>query len=1245
MSLNHIVSSPQNPIVAQTELPGLDLPLLYYSGGVWTRIPPSQCSGCAKASGAGNHKVWEHVSIAGHQKAICAEFQSGGNNLEMQRRCQALTSNIHLVCNGVVDPEITDGSAHPYPLSFLRGHYRLVSVTAGGYSVTLQWNTAHGGQSPKAIFHNDDNWIEELVDGVPTMVNHPIARYECFPLPCVMKMYESSVMSDHAGWIAYAIDADDDIQDGDTFVVHLATPIGDLAMDLRPDEEYEAEVYPLVDFHMYLSNNYEPWVEPRNTYYLNVIPATYTVESPAQELYALVSKRIYRAGDPYVRVYRTIGGVRSLHAAWAALVHVEHLSNNYSFRTVLDLTTASAGDLTGVTQVDVEVLVEDATNIEAIAVPGRCFNVRKDYTLSHWNYLTVWDNHYCAVAELLRDETGGMEALNLFNCQCCNTRCGRWKPDEAEAPNITPDYATQILQDHPWYSTLQPGDPEAVPTYDRAGCPSIKSNLSALNLVTQIGVHETHDFQSFSGGLTGRTIIAHGGGNETVEPIVGNEWMLQNATKTNIEFADDTSYPELGPMAMGSVYFPQTGNGETANDVNDLGQVVRSRSMLAPGVCEDKYDGTRTGDYLYQRTKANYEVHIPVLDADASEHARNNGITVQRGWFDANGAATTEGLAVYHVKIHQTEGVLFDRATTEPTVESVTTVSTYSTSFSSGLLTMVLKPKSVTYTSIVDGNDVAADIMTGGNVELPECFRDANWTTGTVSGHRHDCVEVGHAIVFTDAKFDGTPLEGKKFLVERARAYGRSDVLQCGFTESSGNLGTDLVLFDERFTDVQTGVPAGLVDYYQWSDEIRVIDENGAIADEIAAHGQSWFDGVTYGVSRKPIAYPGTLAIKTATPNDGLADRTVDATIFAADGTYLLDDDVAAGDCIIVRGTFFSRVSQKSIYEIDNIRDTIDRSLADYGVMYGSANVGAYANYPLSMYFAKVMTYKYEGGDPRENASYNIAYTHEDQGAKTASTMTGGLDITAGALLFSRQFELDIKMAPYRWQKADRQMADATLAGSALGNITPSTFTSTKQETKIFEIASQNDKGLVPGDYSWSPYIAYQVGSKWYIPAIKTLENNTSTSNIALALAGLKLDDSDHWQLDFLYRQTTGTSHASGVEQYTDMSGWVQAYLENRNNYMALVALGLPPDGLDFTSGTVEELMDQLQDLIVQDELTYTQYMGAYYMTGGKVTTFNWSYTAFGVEDVHGKLVTSNMTLAARNRVNNRPIPRPLCFA
>lgn len=246
------------------------------------------------------------------------------------------------------------------------------------------------------------------------------------------------------------------------------------------------------------------------------------------------------------------------------------------------------------------------------------------------------------------------------------------------------------------------------------------------------------------------------------------------------------------------------------------------------------------------------------------------------------------------------------------------------------------------------------------------------------------------------------------------------------------------------------------------------------------------------------------------------------------------------------------------------------------------------------------------------------------------------VSLTPNTIRLESKMALGFVRTPFRMPELDRDFMDD--AGSGLEGATIEMKAPTlMKEEKGFFWGWDTDK---PAGYVQLVSFFVPSEGKTWIKANWT-GSQSNTASVTLALIGIR-EINDAAVARILYVSNSGTSATQDTPVNIDAQGFVEAYLDNRANYMAFEWIVLPPINVDLVGN--EDIADDLADLHdawldISGGVSYSEYGGVKYAFGNVTwDDYYWSDPTIYEMEIR---YTGDFTLPSRARlVPQGTIPR-----
>jgi len=851
-----------------TEFDGLPVPGA--SVFPFARVLPDQCQGCPRSA---DHKVFSAVGINANPTRTQQEALIEHSNQITRHvmKLQSIVQQMNLGSAGMVNYSALTIGGQNMLSAFTYGVTAVSSTT-----VTCQFRT--GDTDPRAIPYQYPN--PDYVDPVTTPTEPAtLTKYEAMQARGIIKFNDPSSLRNWAGWIFknVTVGSGFSASNGDTFTITFEDEDLDMSLALTKSPTTSGSDI-TVTIYQWPVTNAEPWAYQRL-------------------IYPMFAKETTKKITPYSGVI-SLSSQRIVYGSFSA-VDQDGNALSLSGRVLVNHTGSSLNlvgyDLTGITSIVMTYMLEssDETGVTASG-QDRC----KHCT---WDPSGSWADDgefYCAKREELHDlGASGDAILGNFVDDCY--QWGTCPYFEEDSPSNPMEAIEALVVSYPYLERTPLG---GTLTMSRIGCPSMISLVDGI-IGTPSGQHET------------RNLSGSGGWNR-VESVSGTLYrdrglqvLRQAADRSVPYFLNTSTWPELGPGGGNmsgrlDEYGATVGASMSAEKLIERSQIVSRDVDVKIGATGLVIDG---GFGRRQRFRSG-EIWIPDIPLDTT--SVRNGHTIERGYWDDEFNACSEGSESYRIKITLADPYWAKYGGTVTTVKA--RAGLFFGSPYGSIVGLYLEHKTIT--SMIDVPDPGGDPgdmmeisetwaqgMT--NVAGPEIFRVWNYDNDdSIQGPGKNYVKAGHCI----------EVGGHKLWITTA-APCASASYKGSWNPANTTPGSDAVELAWYEANVRPTDSAGIAwpighgpgntdnggaYLTHWADRLDYIGINDP---NLILLNSGTIAGTTYTIKSDGILKDG--ATVQAVPRGGSTLSTISgAAVIGGSGEIYLPSDIARGTCITVSG-------------------------------------------------------------------------------------------------------------------------------------------------------------------------------------------------------------------------------------------------------------------------------------------------------------------------------------------------------
>ncbi len=854
----------------------MSLPTL--TNGTWAAELPTLCVDCDKAGV--EHKCWKRITVdpIESSKLWSAELVSRANEIaETLRRESFYPILLDRVANAHYENAIGLSGINAITSNFA---WELRSVS--GDTATLVWHT--GDEDPANLPVNtyvyNENYGQEgepLYNTITTRVSLPNLSIMTFDAP--------SVLQHHGGLIVHQINGPETLVDDATWTVKVFGTIPSNAttqLDGSNDPVY-------VRFTFY-GNGVEPIPDIRDDHPFFAVPAQYTINSPSAQVYELGTAVRHVPPGQYGAwsATETRDGVETAINV-AGLIKIEHVGTA-SWKTSIDLTEY---DLTDVSQIVVNGLVESSDNAAKIYCQDRCANSITDYSES-WGVTGAGaGKHYCKYRAIA-------SGAATYRYNCFQTTCNLFQSEQAHHP-LDQDIIRGIVDDIPWLA--EQAAPSLGTYYPwRTGRSSLRS-AAGDNYVLPQGYHRLKAWPCLGGWAHGVTM---GGSAALAGNYVG--LTLLNVPEANLA----GTFPGYGPGGNNIEGRLLEDVSNAADDGSDANSNYRQQVLMEDADIPLWTPNQPIGTYGLTQRLIQYELYFPQIEDIEGQQIRDDGTIEIGNW--------VVGETEYLTRIVMKTGARFDRTGSLDWGGALFQVEIVGAVAANGILTLDLKNGVIGASS--GGTRTNPEVSTlwragGTNVAPARWQTIRNYASGGSYGPGRHLARRGCAVRILHGD-----LTDKKFLVTKATPH-------TGAVQSWKYEPADYGYWTEaQYYTNKIGFHAGLPSNYSlWGnkgDQIEVAI-NPFLQGWIDAGYVSKLIGKTVEIRTDPVAAESGYTIYESAYGDTADnDITSGALWLGASGIVYLTGDMT-GKCVRIVADIYDREQVIAYKNFESIRTTLER--------------------------------------------------------------------------------------------------------------------------------------------------------------------------------------------------------------------------------------------------------------------------------------------------------------------------------
>lgn len=874
--------------VTNAEFPGCRLVDLADAQSFWKREVPTPCKSCSRNQ---DHKVWKSIGFGPSQwsRLQFQLFSDIHNDLtERARKYQALIRLMSMTAEGMVEPNSVY-SAGGYPVSTVYGGWEVTGASGNTVTCTYVTGSANPSDIQWTLLEENPHWGEPD-GGTPPGIQgrwRVITFHGSIPGGRgLFKLSGNSQLSRHPGFIVRQINASKSIVVGNSFTIELDTPIGGLALTLRPGTSSPITggitLYTIAD---------EPWTQPRDSYPFWSAEQVQLVPTPAQTIQTLASYAIkpWESGgsfNPLAQVQ--VAGVWTEDADLYPRIYLDHPSGGATV-TKIDLEGYVLADTL---PIRITAWKQDPGTADGaiIVAQDRCARSVYDPTSSNGQADANGRYHYCSAADPLR-AIGKEQFPDVdYKPACLLTKCPFFQHDRPGNP-FDPALWQGLVWGVPWklvqrfFAGILGSSDYDLSRHDVPGLAAL--TRAVRNCPT--GYHAVVDWTLHTGGWPQfRTITQDG--QDFIVHIYGLEWLEKNNSNDDPNFWSSGTWPDFGPA--GDKWAKKSeGTNAAADDTSDPQKMARQR-IFGGGRDIHRYRGTAVGGIgrRHRFSPEKYELWFPRLGPGTSLQEYDDG-TFQRGAWDENFQAVDDSSPEKVWGARATiRRLRHDRTRNDGHGGDVGTVSVKSVELDgTGIYKFTLHNGVESASSLIGGSpgqETATQWRAGGtNVQAPEFGRVFNYASNsaTVGVNRSSRVQAGHALRFTNESIDDSSwLKDRRLLIIRAKASSGTTESWRLDTSQSGQAFYDQGFYFVAYGSNEESALSFTVTRNSGATTLKAAPGPGKVYG-LAKDVYQWFEGISTG-GAKGVMF--LFSKKNGTGGGGDADRIMSITVVTTAATY-----------------------------------------------------------------------------------------------------------------------------------------------------------------------------------------------------------------------------------------------------------------------------------------------------------------------------------------------------------------------